>query len=106
MTVTSIDLNPAVFTVLSSETLPFTVEWVDLIGVGSTVTTPSAKIYDDANGIQVTNGFVNNYGANGTQAQYIIDGTKLQPEHTYTAIVQVNVGSQIFKQRVSIVVTQ
>jgi hypothetical protein len=104
MTVTSIDANPPVFQVLTSETIPFTMEWVDLIGVGSTVTTPSAIMYDDSNGIQMPNGFQNNYGANGTQAQYIIDGTKLQAGHVYSAVLSVNVGTQVYKQRISVVV--
>jgi hypothetical protein len=104
MTVSSIDANPATFQVLSNENIPFTFEWVDLIGKGATVSTPSAVMYDDSNGIQVPNAFVNNYGANGTQAQYTIDGTKLQPEHVYTAILTVNVGTQIYKQRISVTV--
>jgi hypothetical protein len=57
-------------------------------------------MYDDANGILMPNAFVNNYGANGTQGQYIIDGTKLQPQHNYTAILVAYVGTQIYKQRI------
>ena|SRR5258706_971026 len=101
---TSIDTYPSMFQILTPETLPITVEWVDLIGVGSTVSTPSAVIYDNSNGILVPNGFVNNYGANGTQAQYILDGTKLQRGHTYTAIFAATVGTQVYKQRTLITV--
>jgi hypothetical protein len=104
MTVSSIDANPSTFQVLSNETIPFTLEWADLIGQGNAVSTPNAVMYDNSNGIQTPNAFVNNYGANGTQAQYIIDGTKLQPEHTYTAICTVNVGTQVFKQRIIVTV--
>lgn len=105
MTVTSIDANPPIFQVLTTELIPFTMEWADLVGIGQTVSSPSAVMYDNANGIQVTNagqpsGFVNNFGYNGTQAQYIIDGSTLQAGHFYTAILTVVSNSQTFKQRI------
>lgn len=101
---TQVDLNPFVFEVLTSEQIPFTVEWVDLIGVGNTVSAPSATMYDDANGVAIPNGFQNNFGANGSQAQYIIQGQYMLKGHTYTAILSVVVGSQIYMQRLSVVV--
>jgi hypothetical protein len=99
---TSIDTSPPDFQILTTETLPITVEWVDLIGIGSIVTTPSAVMYDNSNGIAIPTGFVNNYGANGTQAQYILDGTQLQAGHTYTAILTVNASAQIYKSRLQV----
>lgn len=100
--VTQIDLNPPTLEILTPELLPITVEWADLIGKTSTVTAPNGVIYDDSNGIPVPNGFLNSYGANGTQAQYIFQGQFLQKGHTYTAILSVNVGSQVYKQRLSV----
>ena len=99
---TSVDLDPPTLKILSTELFPFTVEWVDLIGRGNTVSAPIGHIYDNSNGVEAVNGFQNNFGANGTQAQYILDGTKLQVGHTYTAIIFVNVGSQIFGQRLTV----
>lgn len=104
MTVTSIDINPPSLQVLITEVFPFTVEWADLIGNGTTVTAPSAVMYDNSNGVAITGAFQNNYGANGTQAQYIIQGSVLQPGHTYTAILTVTVGTQIYKQRLLVIV--
>lgn len=98
--VTSIDLNPATFQILSTEIIPFTVEWVDLVGVGNNVSVPYANIYDNSNGVERLNGFQNNFGVNGTQAQFIMDGTKLQAGHTYTAILTVTSNGQIYKGRV------
>lgn len=104
MPITSIDLNPPTFQILTTEVLPITVEWQDLIGIGLTVTTPSAVLYDNSNGILMPNGFVNNFGANGTQSQYIIQGINLQAGHTYTGIFTVHVGSQTYKGRLIITV--
>lgn len=98
--ITNVDANPPTIQVLSTEVYPFTLEWVDLIGKGSVVTTPSATMYDQSNGIAVLNGFQNNYGANGTQAQYVIDGTKLQIGHVYTAILFAVVGAFTYGQRI------
>lgn len=97
--ITNVDANPPTIQVLSNETFPFTLDWVDLIGKGSVVTAPSASMYDQSNGILIANGFQNNFGANGTQAQYVIDGTKLQVGHVYTAIVFVVVGAYTYGQR-------
>lgn len=102
--VTSVDMNPPALQVLSTELFPFTTEWVDLIGKGNAVSTPVAYMYDQSNGILIPLGFQNNYGANGTQAQYIIDGTKLQKGHQYTAILFVNVGTQTYGQRLIVAV--
>lgn len=104
MSPTSIDLNPSSFQVLTSEVFPFTVEWADLVGIGNAVSTPSAIMKDDSNGVATANGFVNNFGVNGTQAQYIVDGTKLQPGHTYTAILTVISQAQTYRARVQVVV--
>jgi len=98
--ITNVDANPSIIQVLSNEVFPFTLEWVDLIGKGSVVSTPSAVMYDQSNGIAIPNGFQNNYGANGTQAQYIIDGTKLQVGHQYTAVLFVVVGAFTYGQRI------
>src|SRR5260221_9141960 len=100
ISVTNVDANPPTVQVLSTEIFPFTMEWVDLIGRGSVVSFPSATMYDQSNGIPVPNGFQNNYGANGTQTQYIVDGTKLQIGHVYTAILFVVVGAFTFGQRI------
>lgn len=97
---TSIDLAPPTFQILTTEILPFTVEWVDLVGIGNTLSVPFGKIYDNSNGIESVLGFQNNFGVNGTQAQYIIDGTKLQAGHVYTAILTVTSNNQIYKGRV------
>ena len=72
---------------------------MDLIGLGNTVSTPVAYMYDVSNGILIPNAFGNNYGANGTQAQYVIQGAYLQPGHNYTAVLQVNVGTQVYRNR-------
>lgn len=97
---TSIDLNPPTFQILTTEIIPFTVEWQDLVGIGNTVSVPSGVMYDNSNGIQVSNGFQNNFGVNGTQTQFIMDGTKLQTGHWYTAILTVTSNGQIYKGRV------
>lgn len=99
---TSIDLNPPTFQILTSEIIPFTVEWQDLIGIGNTVTLPSGVMYDNSNGVLATDGFQNNFGVNGTQTQFIMDGTKLQPGHFYTAILTVTSNGQIYKSRVTV----
>jgi hypothetical protein len=104
--VTSIDLNPPTLQVLTTETFPFTVEWQDLVGIGNNVSIPFANIYDNSNGIETIGGFQNNFGANSTQSQYIIDGTKLQAGHTYTAILTVTSNTQIYKARLIIGVPQ
>lgn len=99
MSVTSIDLNPPTLQVLTSEVFPFTVEWVDLIGIGNVVSAPNAALYDNSNAIQSLNGFQNNFGINGSQSQYIIDGTMLQAGHEYTAILTVVSSGQTYKSR-------
>lgn len=100
MAVTSIDLAPPTFQILTTEVIPFTVEWVDLVGVGNNLSVPFGNMYDNSNGIEALNGFQNNFGVNGTQAQFIVDGTKLQAGHTYTAILTVTSSGQIYKGRV------
>jgi len=100
MTVTSIDLNPSTFQVLTTEVIPFTVEWQDLVGIGNNVSVASGNVYDNSNGAEAIGGFQNNFGVNGTQSQYIIDGTKLQAGHFYTAILTVTSNGQIYKGRV------
>lgn len=100
--ITSIDLSPPQFNILITETLPVTVEWVDLIGRGNTVSAPSGVMYDQANGMVVPNAFLNSYGANGTQAQYIFQGPYLQRGHKYWAILSVNVGTQTYRQRLDV----
>jgi len=97
--ITSIDLNPPTLQVLSTEIFPFTVEWQDLVGIGKNVSLSSGNLYDNSNGIETLNGFQNNYGVNGTQSQYIIDGTVLQVGHAYTAILTVTSDGQIYKSR-------
>ena len=97
---TQVDLNPPTFQVLTTEIIPFTVEWQDLVGIGNTVSVPFGILYDNTNGIAATGGFVGNFGANGTQAQYILDGSKLQLGHTYTGIVSVVSNGQTFKNRI------
>ena len=104
MSNTSVDANPPTLQVLTTELFPFTFEWVDLIGIGSTVSTPSAHMYDNSNGIETPNAFNNNYGANGTQAQYIIQGSYLQAGHDYTAVLIAYVGTQIYKNKVKVTV--
>lgn len=104
MSETSIDLNPPTFQILTSETLPITVEWQDLVGKGVTVTAPNGVMIDQSNNIQVPNAFLNSFGANGTQAQYVFQGSVLQPGHIYWAILSVNVGTQIFKGRLKVTV--
>ena len=98
--ISSVDLNPPTIEVLSTEQFPFTVEWADLIGKSSTGSAPVAYMYDNSNGINIPTGFTNNFGVNGTQAQYVIDGTKLMIGHDYTAILFISVSSQVFAQRV------
>ena len=98
MSVTSIDLFPNTFEILTSETLPITIEWVDLIG-NNAISTPSAVMIDQSNSIVIPEGFQNNYGANGTQSQYIFQGPFLQAGHKYIAIFSVMVGTQTFKAR-------
>lgn len=102
--ITQVDMNPFVFEVLTTEQIPITVEWVDLIGVGNTVASPTGTIYDDSSGAAIPNAFSSQFGAYQSQAQYIIQGQYLLKGHTYTAILGVTVGTQIFKQRLSIVV--
>lgn len=100
--VTQVDLNPYILEILTTESVPFTVEWMDLIGVGNTVSTPVGYLYDNSNGVLILNGFSNNYGVNATQTQYIIQGQYLQKNHKYTAILFVNVGTQAYAQRLQI----
>lgn len=97
---TSIDLNPSTFQILTNEIIPFTVEWQDLVGIGNNLTFAVANIYDNSNGAEALAGFQNNFGVNGTQAQYIIDGTTLQAGHFYTAILTVISNGQTYKGRV------
>lgn len=99
---TTIDLNQPKIQVLTTEYFPFTVEWADLVGNGNNVSLPSAVLYDNSNGTLISNGFDNNFGANGTQAQYIVLGTNLLPKHTYTAILTVTSMGQIFKGRLKV----
>lgn len=102
MTITSVDLSPSQFNLLTTETLPCTVEWEDLVGKGVTVSAPSGILYDQSNGVVIPNAFLNSYGANGTQAQYIFQGPYLQRGHRYWAILSVNVGTQTYKQRLEV----
>lgn len=60
---------------------------------------PSGNMYDNSNGIETLNGFQNNFGVNGTQSQVILDGTRLQSGHSYTAILTVTSNNQIYKAR-------
>jgi hypothetical protein len=104
MALTGIDLNPPQFNILSAETLPITVEWQDLVGRGTIVSAPFGVLYDQSNGAVIPNAFLNNYGANGSQAQYIFQGPYLQRGHKYWAILSVSVGSQVYKQRLEVLV--
>lgn len=102
----SIDFNPFEIQILTTETVPLTVEWADLVGKGNNINTPFGVLYDNANGILIPNGFLNDFGANGTQAQYILLGANLQAGHEYSAILSCISLGQTFKGRMKVEVPQ
>lgn len=101
-----IDLNPSKIVVLTSETIPFTVEWADVLGGGEAITSPTGTLYDTANGIVVVNGFSSSVGVNGTQTQFVLNGQYLQVNHDYQAVlsVQISPDNKVFSQLLTVTV--
>lgn len=88
----STSVYPDVLTVQTTETFPFTLEWADLLN-GVTITAPNGLLIDNGNHVYIPNGIAYEVGINGTQTQYVINGSTLRSGHVYTAICTVGVSN-------------